>query len=366
MRMVNGTLEGILIASSLRLILLFFKNTRAILWLDLISLVLVFGVGILTPFASPNPGIDVFSITAQAIEFLRHGVNPYAQTYVDIYSGRYGYRASPNYWPGLFYLLAPFQILFGDLRFGYIAANLATLLALYRLMPEETRAEKWQSSWTRTFHRDHGTMLLWFLFPVSFFVLEQAWTDILLVGFSAWIAVTIKEKRWLWCGLLAGFMFGTKQYGVVLGWVTFLYILFSSGFKDAAKFLIFSAVGFFACVLPFAIWDWQAFYDNSVKLYFEQPLRNDSLVVQNLLIEMGIGIPSQIRVLPVILGSFLFVPLWFQKAKSLDLRHWSVALALVYGLIFLLVKNAFCNYYYFQAFFIFLFLLVRRTAYGSG
>jgi hypothetical protein len=295
---------------------------------------------VLTLLASPQPVIDVFTITTAALDHLAAGRNPYPQPYFDIYGGRYGYAASPNYWPGLFYALLPFRVLAGDLRFGFVAANALCAWLLARLADASSAS------------RGARNALLWLSFPVSFFVLEQAWIDPLLTLALAGIAQGLVRRRWVAAGAFAGLLLGTKQYGLIAVWITLWYAWRAGGPRSALRFGAFAAAAFGACVIPFLLWDRQSFLLYSVRIYLEQPLREDSLSWPTFFLnELHWVPPGGFRSLLGIAGFALLIPLaLFTRRPQPTPADWAAALALAYTWTFLEVKNAFCNYYYLIAF----------------
>ncbi|GAC1345357.1 MAG: hypothetical protein NVSMB23_21390 [Myxococcales bacterium] len=315
---------------------------------------LVFGQ-VLTLFASPRPTIDVFTITTAALDHLAAGRNPYPQTYFDIYGGRYGYAASPNYWPGLFYALLPFRVLIGDFRFGFVAANALCAWLLARLARPSTVPDGAGA-------RD---ALLWLSFPVSFFVLEQAWIDSLLILALAGIAHCLVRRRWVAAGICAGLLLGTKQYGLIAVWITLWYAWRADGPRAALRFGAWAAAAFGACVIPFLLWDSQSFLLYSVRIYLEQPLRADSLSWPTFFLnELRWVPPGGVRSALGLAGFALVIPLSLLNRRPEPVpADWAAALALAYAWTFFETKNAFCNYY---ALIAFLFVLTLTLLSAAG
>jgi len=63
---------------------------------------------------SPNPLIDVFRSNSLAAGFFLRGLNPYSQSYPDIYGGQFDYRPGFLYWPGALFLQTLSKVVFGD------------------------------------------------------------------------------------------------------------------------------------------------------------------------------------------------------------------------------------------------------------
>lgn len=154
---------------------------------------------ILTIHASPAPVIDVWTHATEASDALLAGKNPYAITYTDLYRGFYKTPVLPVYPPVTFLWQAPFRALFGDVRYAFVASMLLILAGIVLLI-----------------RRRGGsidlTAGLWVMFPVSFFVLEQAWNDSLVLMFIPPLLLCLIGQRWLLAGVLLATLVSSKQH----------------------------------------------------------------------------------------------------------------------------------------------------------
>jgi hypothetical protein len=148
-------------------------------------------------WSSPRPAIDVWFLLQHASSCVVHGCNPYT-----MHTPRSpGVTNGFNYLPATAVLLEPFHAVFGDVRYGELAAIVAAALVLHRM--------------TRRAAID--VVPLFLCLPGLFFAVEQAWTEsllvLLLVGALAW-AEQPQEGRWagVGAGVLLGLALATKQH----------------------------------------------------------------------------------------------------------------------------------------------------------
>ncbi|MBF0423451.1 MAG: glycosyltransferase family 39 protein [Magnetococcales bacterium] len=299
--------------------------------------------------ASPNPNIDVFHHGVEAVNYLLNGKNPYNQPLSDLYHGAYGYVPGYIYLPVILIANTVTWYLFGDIRVTYIIAQLVILTALWRLGRD------------RNLSPTAATLLplVWISFPVTLFVLEQAWNDTLLIMFTALLAWSLNRqsqtpKAWITTGIFLGLTLATKQYAAVISWVSFLYLWRRFGPRTAIQVAILAALVFTLTILPFLLQDPQAFINHTFAEIAGYKIRQDALSwIAYILVATQLETPgSQILVIYVLLAGI--TSLWFITLRHVTLWHWSLASILIYATLFLFGKQAFCNYYHFLAFFILL------------
>ena len=180
------------------------KSPLSKLWFPALVAV-YFAMGLYILKLVPNPFIDVFSFSKEAIHELLNGRSPYGFQATNIYP-----KDTPYYPPsavlgdkltfGYAYLPLPLLIsvpgaLLGDLRYSMLASmSLAALLIGYA---RPGRLPKLAAA------------LLLFT-PKTFLILENAWTDPTIVLATAAVAfVAIRARSWVW--LPAGFFLAMKQ-----------------------------------------------------------------------------------------------------------------------------------------------------------
>ncbi|MBI4405500.1 MAG: DUF2029 domain-containing protein [Deltaproteobacteria bacterium] len=337
------------------LVFLVRKQRSRPLWIGSLTglgLLLCFAARILVLFASPMPHIDVFNNNSLAAQHLLSLENPYNQLYPDIYGGTAGYPPSFSYLPGLLFWIVPAQYFFSDIRVAFIFADLGTLVFLILL------GRKIGLGFKACFLLP----LLWLSFAPALFILEQSFIDPLLVFLAAACLFCLATEKFLWAGVSLGLMCATKQYSIFVPIISVYWIYKNAGSKKAAVFLSAAFMVFAVALLPFVLASPGQFYRSVVTLLADHPLRPDSFsIVALCLNEWNIVVPSSLSVLVycvVLLGLLR----WLAMVPVLGLRHWASALFILYGIVFLFGKMAFCNYYYFEAFFL---LLVIYSGYAG-
>jgi hypothetical protein len=300
--------------------------------------------------ASPAPHIDVWTSSVEAVRHFLDGRNPYAQSYADIYRGRYDYAPGFPYLPGYLLWASAWSAATGssDVRVSLLAAELVTAGLVW--------------GWLRSLgvERTIGTLLaaLWLALPIDLFVLEQAWIDpVLLMGFSGAIWA-LTARRWLACGALLGFSLATKQYALIGAAFFVLHAWRAGGLRAAARLAAACALVFAALCVPFFVADAGAFWRNTVTSWWSARPRRDALSLPAWIAYVAeVEQPASLRRLfapfaILSVAAWAALLFWFARRKPPTIRHLAVAVSLAYGWMFLFAKQAFCNYYYFLSFFL--------------
>jgi hypothetical protein len=348
LRIMRIFLSGGVVLSALGFLVgSFVRWQKAMLWLCLSIGACLILAKVFALLASPHPFIDVFTISTAACDYFRQGINPYAQSYPDIYRGAYGYTPTYPYWPGVLLPQTLSRLVLGDIRFAYILADLVTVASLISI----SKSLRWP--------RDLSYLapLLWLSFPVTLFVLDQSWIDTFLVTATTVFVAMFLGKRWVATGIALGYLCATKQYSVFFAFLSLLMFL-TPPFRASKAFLkvtVATLVSFLILMLPFIVWDWDAFYRSTIAEFLVMPMRPDALtVIAALYWNLGWSLSGSVSAmiyLVVLGGASVF--LWKRSRDSFQaLRAWSAAVVMVYGVIFLFGKQAFCNYYYLLAYFV--------------
>jgi hypothetical protein len=337
---------------------------RATVGYSLIAVLLFAGM-IYTLKAVPQPYVDVFVANTLGADYLLNGQNPYVGKYPDIYHGFYDYVPGYVYWPGVLYIQTLAKAIFGDVRYATIIAEFITVLSLRKIL----KLLKWDPLFRNVIP------ILWLSFPVSFFVLQQSWVDPLLICAAVLVVLFLTEKKMNWAAVALGYFCAIKQYSVFFSFLVGVYVLLrpksegafgatlrdpkSWNWKEFTRFVGISGAVFFALVLPFALWDWDGFYFNTVSQLLSQKMRMDSLSLIAGFARSGIMI-SGMQILIVYLVAVVSSVYWIAtKSRSNQLQTLTSGLIVTYGATFLFGKQAFCNYYYLLSFFVLLNLFVR-------
>jgi len=174
---------------------------------ELIETLGIFGVGlvvrVVTILVNPNPPIDVLPLCSQAIDYLLQGVNPYTVTYsippeLIMYPNLLGGCPYP---PLMLWLLMPGHVLFQDLRFSILVADLFVGFLLYMFSDD----------------KNLGAFMatLYILNPLGTQILKFAWNESILALFLLLTLFYWKNgKKDISCVFL-GLSLGIKQFAIV-------------------------------------------------------------------------------------------------------------------------------------------------------
>lgn len=294
--------------------------------------------------ASPSPDIDVFVFQTQSAQALVHAQNPYALRFADIYFGRpqydalalYGEGLSINgvlqfgfpYFPLSLLLTTPAQVFFGDYRYTQLLAVAFTAGVAMWLRPGRNAVLA-------------GALLLFS--PRVFFVLEQGWTEPLVVALLAAVALT-NEKEPSLTPWVFGLLLAVKQYTVFM--LPLAWLLLADDQRNVRGVLLFLAKAAIPAVLvtlPFVLWNPGEFWFSVVKLQTLQPFRADSLSVMAKIFKLTGTTPASWWAF-VVATVVLSLSLWrIPKGTA----GFLVAVTLTYLAFFATSKQAFANYYFF-------------------
>jgi hypothetical protein len=153
--------------------------------------------GVAGIIASPRPPIDVWFMLQGASHALLHLRNMYTQTW----PGSHGITNLFVYLPGTTILLAPFFFVFGDVRYGLLAALLAAVLAV------------------RSLGGGNSIIVLScivILFPRVLYGIEQSWTEPLLLALIAGTVWAVERRRPVLGVVCLAAALATKQHVLIL------------------------------------------------------------------------------------------------------------------------------------------------------
>ena len=324
---------------------------RAFRWLAAGAVLALLIAQILVPLISSHPWIDVWVNNTAAVDHFLKGVNPYTQNYPDIYKGTYDYKPGFLYFPGLLFWLAPFRALFGDIRYGFVFANLLVAIGTMGLAKKLKVAEpvRWLLA------------LLWLSFPVTFFVLEQAWIDTILAALAILTFWCVEEKKWVLSGICVGAAFAVKQYGFIIGALALLQIYRNAGLKNSLRMAAAAAITFLVVVCPFMIWDWERFYASTIGDHTSAGVRMDAYNATIYLARTyNWLIPDFLRM--AISGGGILLGMWLVfRNRRPGLAESATGMFAAYGFAFLFGKWAFCNYHYLLASLLLMYLIASSA-----
>jgi hypothetical protein len=181
-----------------------------------------------------------------------------------------------------------------------------------------------------------------FLFtPRIFFVLEQSWTEPLVVLLAVAV-VWCATHRPAWTFIVVGLLIASKQYMLFLLPLMVLLIPPASPRRVWAQACGWTLGTAFAVTAPLAFWNFPAFLWDVGLAQWYQVFRVDALSYAAVYARMFGHSPSQF--LPYIALGVALLLIW--RYGSHSPAGFAAALALGLGLFFAFNKQAFCNYYF--------------------
>lgn len=302
----------------------FGKRTEVVFRLTFLLLVVIGLVWrVMMLVSSPAPRIDTFDLLRLGPKYLLEGKNPYEGSYTPMYAGVTSDYYS--YSPFTLYLFAPADLMFGDPRVIYIAADLVVVLLMFRLLASQKVAK-------------YLLPLVYFYHPARSFIHEQAWMDpLIFLSLVLLVYAGIKQGVWArFSFVFLGLFLGMKHTMVILA--PLFWFSKKAGAKITLGALVFIALAF----APFVVWSPGAFWDDMVKFYLDYPARLDSLTVNSYLVR------NFNLSLPLPLAASFWVGLMVLLIRRKAVLWWSFILGVAVFLFafFLFNKLAFVNYYF--------------------
>ncbi|HET9450142.1 MAG TPA: hypothetical protein VFO83_04645, partial [Aggregicoccus sp.] len=183
---------------------------------------------------------------------------------------------------------------------------------------------------------------LYLFTPRGLFVLEQGWTEPLVVlGLAAVVFCACRLPRALPYAL--GLFLASKQYLVLALPLVLLLLAPPYGWRSAWGLLWRAGATGLAVSLPLVLWDVGAFWHSVAALQVHQPFRPDSLSYLAWWKSLGHAAPGAgLAFLAVVPATLL--ALWRAPRSG---AGFALGAALVLGCFFAFNKQAFANYYYF-------------------
>lgn len=239
--------------------------TLAVLWLILplrqpraaaaMAVLLMGAAGVAMILSSPRPYIDDWYMLQAAAHALSHGQNIYTARW----SGPPGEASNLFvYLPGSGVLVWPFHAAFGDVRYGILAALMATSYILISVSGNATAALV-------------GCLVV--LYPKAIFGLEQSWIDPLVLLAVCGAAYAVVRGRKGWAVVAFAVALTCKQTAWILVPLAFAWKEF--GWRRT----LMSVAAAVLFMLPWAVTDPHAFYFGVISWLLHYPPRLDSLSV---------------------------------------------------------------------------------------
>ena len=274
--------------------------------------------------SSPHPHIDVFDMQTQGAEVLQHGRDPYAVVMVsDTNDPRLD--VPYTYPPVQLIVTTLAHAATGDVRFAMVL--MLILAAVGARMALRGGDDLLRDS----------VALIVLAGPITAFVLDQAWVDVVPLGFAGCAVWAWASGRRTLAAALFGLTFAAKQ-PLVIG---FPLLLLLPGFTRRQLVI---ALGVAAAVtLPFFAWGPGEFLRGTVRYFVNLEPRNDALTVSNL-VKLRFGhAPGEL--LGAATALLICAALWKRVERSPATMLALLTVALL--CFFATGKIAFMNYYFF-------------------
>lgn len=282
---------------------------------------------------SPAPSIDVFSWTNYAVENLLKGNNPWLINYPNPYGHTLWYAPgmADSQWvysgygyPPASFLISAMGYAFGDMRWANVSCLAIAATCFFFIRGR--------------FGAIAAVLLL--TTPRVLFVLEQAWTDVYIIGLLGlviWAALKWPKATPYFLGV----MFATKQYMVFVAPIALLLCPPEWTLKQKAIFLA-KALGTAAVLtlIPFGVTD-------PVKLIKSitvsgHPFRTESLSFLAQTAVNGVPVwPVWIQ-LPLLIPAYALI--WWRAPRGPV--GFAMGMALLMSVFFSFSKHAFCNHHF--------------------
>src|SRR3990167_3057720 len=217
--------------------------------------------------SSPVYGVhDIIVQQESAIRFLLHGVNPYATTYFNTPLVEWGYSETEIN-PALyhfvmqpFYLIfaAPFYLMSAHVLFGFFDGRVPLIFLFFTLLFFAFKLVK-----------DPGQKLLFVTLlafnPATLGYLLEGRDDIFMYAFLFASFYFLSKGKNLLSGVLMAFAFATKQsvWPIFPFYFAYLYLR-NKNLKKTLSDLIPFTVVFSVIVLPFFLWNPQAYLNSTI------------------------------------------------------------------------------------------------------
>ena len=292
-------------------------------------------------YLSPIPFIDVFRSNNAAVDFFLQGLNPYSQTYADIYGGRFDYHTGFLYWPMTLYLQTFSKLFFHDIRVILVIAWWGGAFFFPKTNPRVQELKK-----------------IWWLIPFLAFGFEQAWLDPILSAGAAITLWAMWSQKWVLMALTIAVAASMKQYGIIIGIFPVFLMFLEQKWKPMLKVMGIGGLVFALALAPFLFWNFQDFLSMTITAHASALPRADALnftafwMKTTGLVFPGLSNPdveSFIKSAQLAMTALGFILAFYHVIKNRAQRSLAVipeAWAISFGFSMLFGKFAFCNYHW--------------------
>jgi hypothetical protein len=288
------------------------RRWQSAAWVGVVALAAA--TGIVTIVVINDPGIDVWDILQQSGTGLLHGDDMYRQHWVH----STGLQAVYPYLPVTTVLLAPFRWLFGDVRYGLLAASLlgAWLLRRYGTC------------------RSPALAALALVFPGWVLLINRSWTEPLLVTALTAAILALRSSRTAIVVVTLALALACKQHIVLL--LPLFAVWPSFGLRRTLVACGIAVAG----VLPWVIAGPRAFWHDAVHANLALGVRTQALDVPAVFARHGVTLGFGVTLVVLVLA--YGVVLWRVPRTASGL---AIGCAVVMWAFDLANKQTFFNHY---------------------
>jgi hypothetical protein len=220
-------------------------------WRLLGTLTLLLGAGAAVIVQVPYPPHqDVFRLLNYGVDALVRGQNPYGQV-----MGADGGLFRFTYPPAILVLLAPFRVILGDIRWGYIVAEALAVLLVVSLIRQRSTPRRLAGDPPPVPHARTPRLARWeealLLTPLA---LPRAGQAFFVFSNHEWVLLALTagalslRASWIFSGVVLGLGIASKQYFLVF---PALFLLPAVSYRGLA----FGAGVALLVTLPFLVWN---------------------------------------------------------------------------------------------------------------
>lgn len=303
------------------------KNTK--FPLEKIRFLLLFFISILMQIfmvvSSPNPGIDLYYPLKEAPKMILRGENPYSASFQAVQN------LEPNiffYFPITIFVFLPINLILDDPRYTIIFANIVSAIILFKLANKSKNGKL-----------KYITPLIFLYHPFMSLIIEQAWTDFVVVSaFYCFIYFSVIKANKAIISVFLAAIIGIKQYYLLILPLAVIFKKIHRNIIAASILLVLLSI------LPFLLLSQKEFINDTISYHLKfSTLRHDGLTLNSLIYsELGFNIPRFLAL--TIISAFY---LYFFKKGIKNLSAFILATTITMFAFFLINHQAYINYYIF-------------------
>lgn len=334
-------------------VLFAFKNNSKLLFL---ALLMALFANLFLVKTSIEPHIDTYTYVKKADQLLLKFKNPYLYKFEDMYQGEYNHIYGTsfcfNYLPLVVYITTVFEFLFNEIRFAYVFFNFLFCLLII----------KSRKLLNLTLNSSMLLSILWLINPVQMFISERAFIDSLVPFLIFSMILLLFKKKNFMSAISLGLLAALKLYYIFLMAFVCFYWLRFFGFKRTIQYGLVSISVITITILPFIIDNYQVFYFNVYVVYSNIGTRIDSLSIVSYCAKKGVNIAMIGQ--KIGMSILLFLSSWIYL-KKMEMQNILTIINIAYLVLFLLMRQAFANYFYFNLVIFFIIILVNNITKNS-